>query len=68
MSAKAACPVQGKNSMIYMTKTDLPKKLRKKSERAAEKNTSNGILAKNKPMVEKVTNLFVSLDSVSNWL
>jgi hypothetical protein len=50
MSAKAAVyPVQGKNSMIYMTKTDQAKKLRKKSERTAEKNTSNGILAKNKP-------------------
>jgi hypothetical protein len=49
MSAKAAAyRVQGKNSTTYMTKTVRLKKLKKKSDRTAEKNTSNGILAKNK--------------------
>ena len=49
MSAKAvAYPVQGKNSTTYMTKTDQTEKLKRKSDRTAEKNTSNGILAKNK--------------------
>jgi len=49
MSAKAvAYHVPAKNSTIYTTKTDQPKRQMTKSERAAEKNTSNGILAKNK--------------------
>ncbi len=49
MSVKAAAYlVQGRNSTTYMTRTDQPKKPRKKSGRTAEKNTSNGTLAKNK--------------------
>ena len=49
MSAKAAVyPVQDRNSMTYMTRTDQLMKLRKKLDRTAEKNTLNGILAKNK--------------------
>jgi hypothetical protein len=40
MFAKAAAyPVQGKNSTTYTTRTDQPKKLRKKLGRTAEKNT-----------------------------
>ena len=59
MSAKAAVyPVQGKNSMTYMTKTDQQMKARKKLDRTAEKNTSNGILAKNKIATKKVNEPF----------
>jgi hypothetical protein len=48
MSVKAVVyPVQGRNLMICTTRTDPPLNLRMKLERAAEKNTSNGILAKN---------------------
>jgi hypothetical protein len=43
----AAYPVPDRNSTIYMTRTDLPRKLRKKLDKAAEKNTLSGILAKN---------------------
>jgi hypothetical protein len=49
MSAKvAAYPAQDRNSMTCMTRTDQPKKLRKKTDRTAERNTSNGTLAKNR--------------------
>ena len=49
MFAKAAVyPVQGRNSTIYTTRTDQLMKLRKKLDKTAEKNTLNGILAKNK--------------------
>ncbi len=59
MSAKAvAYLVQGKNSMICMTRTDPPMKLRKKLDRTAEKNTLNGILAKNKIAQKKVNEPF----------
>ncbi len=34
--------------MTYMTRTGPPMKLTMKLDRTAEKNTSNGILAKNK--------------------
>jgi hypothetical protein len=54
MSAKAvAYRVQGRNSMTCMTRTGQPKKARKKSNKTAEKNTSNGILAKNKTFPER---------------
>jgi hypothetical protein len=49
MSVKAVVyPVQGRNLMICMTRTGPPMNLRPKLERAAEKNTLNGISAKNK--------------------
>jgi hypothetical protein len=49
MSAKAvAYPVQDRNSTTYTTRTDLRMKPRKKLDKPAEKNTLNGILAKNK--------------------
>ncbi len=49
MSAKAVvCPVQGRNSMTCTTRTGPLTRLRKKLDKAAEKNTLNGILAKNK--------------------
>ncbi len=48
MSAKAvAYPVQDRNSMTCMTRTDQQMKPKKKSDKTAEKNTLNGILAKN---------------------
>ncbi len=51
MSAKAAVyPAQGRNSMTYMTRIDQLMKLMKKLDRTAEKNTLNGILAKNKSL------------------
>jgi hypothetical protein len=54
MSAKAAVyPVQGRNSTTYMTRTGQLKRLKRKSDRTAEKNTSNGILAKNKTIPER---------------
>jgi len=49
MSAKAAVySAQDKNSMTYMTRTDPLMKPKKKLDRTAEKNTLNGILAKNR--------------------
>jgi hypothetical protein len=55
MSAKAvAYPARGRNSMIYMTRTGQPMKPTKKLGRTAEKNTLNGILARNKFAPEKV--------------
>ena len=49
MSAKAAAYlVQGRNSMTCTTRIDQLMKLRKKLDKTAEKNTLNGILAKNK--------------------
>ncbi len=60
MSAKAvAYPVQDRNSTTYMTRIGQPMKLTKKSDRTAEKNTSNGILAKNK--IEQKVNAPFSL-------
>jgi hypothetical protein len=48
MSAKAvAYPVQDRNSMTYMTRIGQQMKLKKKLDKTAEKNTLNGILAKN---------------------
>ncbi len=44
----AGYPVQVRNSTIYTTRTDQLMKLRKKLDKAAEKNTLSGILAKNK--------------------
>jgi hypothetical protein len=46
--------VQGKNSMICMTRTGQQTKPTKKSGRTAEKNTLNGILARNNFAPEKV--------------
>jgi hypothetical protein len=60
----AAYRVQGKNSTTCTTRTDLNKKLKLRNEKPAEKNTSNGILAKNK-LPPKATNLFVRIDYVS---
>jgi len=55
MFAKAAVYlVQGRNSMICMTKTGQLMKPTKKLGRTAEKNTLNGILARNKFAPEKV--------------
>jgi hypothetical protein len=55
MSAKAAAyPVRGRNSMICMTRTGRLMKPTKKLGRTAEKNTLNGILARNKFAPEKV--------------
>jgi hypothetical protein len=49
MSARvAAYPVRDRNSTIYTTRTDPLRKLRKKLDKAAGKNTLSGILAKNK--------------------
>jgi len=49
MSAKAVVyPAQAKSSMIYMIRTDPLMKPKKKLDRTAEKNTLNGILAKNR--------------------
>lgn len=49
MSAKVVgYHVQGKNSTTCMTRIDQPKKLRKKLEQTAEKNTLNGTSPKNK--------------------
>jgi len=49
MSAKAAAyHAQVKNSMITRTKTGLMTRQKRKLDRIAEKNTSNGILARNK--------------------
>jgi Tfp pilus assembly protein PilF len=62
MSAKAvAYPVQDRNSMTCTTKTGQPKKLRKKLDRTAEKNTSNGTLAKNKATTTEETDFFLAL-------
>jgi hypothetical protein len=48
MSAKAvAYPVQDRNSMTCMTRTDQHMKPKKKLDKTAEKNTLNGTLAKN---------------------
>jgi hypothetical protein len=48
MSARvAAYPVQDRNSTICTTRTGQLMKLRKKLDKAAEKNTLSGILAKN---------------------
>jgi hypothetical protein len=48
MSAKAvAYPVQDRNSMTCMTRTGQQMKPKKKLDKTAEKNTLNGILAKN---------------------
>ena len=48
MSAKVvAYPVQDRNSMTCMTRTGQQMKPKKKSDKTAEKNTLNGILAKN---------------------
>ena len=59
MSAKAAAYlVQGRNSTTYMTRIAQPMKPTKKLDRTAEKNTSNGILAKNKIDTERLMNLF----------
>jgi hypothetical protein len=53
MSAKvAAYPVQGRNLTTFTTRTGHPKKPRKKNGRTAEKNTSNGTLAKNRAVPE----------------
>ena len=69
MSAKAvAYPVQDRNSTTYMTRTDQPMKPRKKLDRTAEKNTLNGILAKNKFAQKVERAFFVSLDSVCHKL
>ncbi len=58
MFAKAvAYPVQDRNSMTCTTRTDQLMKLRKKLDKTAEKNTLNGILAKNK-IAKRLTNLF----------
>jgi hypothetical protein len=66
MSAKvAAYLVQGRNSMTCMTRTGQLTKLRKKNVRTAEKNTSNGTLAKNKAVPGRERSLFASLDAVS---
>lgn len=49
MSAKAAVYLAlGKNSMIYMIRTGQNTKQKKKSDKTAEKNTSNGILARSR--------------------
>ena len=53
----AAYPVRDRNSTIYTTRTDPLRKLRKKLDKAAEKNTLSGILAKNK-MTKRLTLLF----------
>ena len=58
MFAKAAVyHALGKNSMTTETKIGQPKKQPKKRKKTAEKNTSNGILAKNK-MTKRLTLLF----------
>ena len=43
----------GKNSMTTETKIGQPKKQPKKRKKTAEKNTSNGILARNKQSLKK---------------
>jgi hypothetical protein len=54
MSAKAAVYLaQGRNLTTFTTRTGHPKKTRKKNARTAEKNTSNGILVKNKAVPER---------------
>jgi hypothetical protein len=59
MSAKAAVyPVQGRNSMTYMTRTGQQMKPTMKLDRTAEKNTLNGILARNKLWLKRLTNLY----------
>jgi hypothetical protein len=66
MSAKvAAYRVRVRNSMICMIRTGRLMKLPKKSVKTAEKNTSNGTLAKNKAVPMREESLFVSLDAVS---
>jgi len=48
-----ACHALGKNSMTTETKIGQPKKQPKKRKKTAEKNTSNGILARNKQSLKK---------------
>jgi hypothetical protein len=58
MSAKAvAYPVQDRSSMTCMTRTGQQMKPKKKLDKTAEKNTLNGILAKNN-LHKRLTSLF----------
>jgi hypothetical protein len=51
MCAKAAVyPAQGRSSTTCMTRTDPLMKTKKKLDRTAEKNTLNGISAKNRDL------------------
>jgi hypothetical protein len=69
MSAKAAVyHVQGRNSTTSMTGTDQPRKPRKKSERTAEKNISNGTLAKNSAVWKRVTTFSLALTLFISFL
>jgi hypothetical protein len=57
MSARAVgYLVQVKNSTMHVTKTDQPMRPPKKPVKTAKKNTSNGILAKNKVDPKRVAN------------
>ena len=57
MSARAVgYPVQVRNSMMHVIKTDQPTRPTKKPVKTAKKNTLNGTLAKNKSDPKRVSN------------